>query len=86
MARYLYRCEKCNREEDVELAMDAPKTERPCCVCWGAMHRVFTPTTDVWKDMNGNTIRSPGKAWVGGESFDRSRFYAENPNARPRKR
>jgi hypothetical protein len=86
MARYLFRCESCTYEEEIEIPMDAPKDERPCILCWGVMARVYTPTVDVWKDAKGNTIRSPGKQWVGGETFDRTRFYAENPSAKPRRK
>jgi hypothetical protein len=86
MARYLYRCEKCEHEEEFELAMDAPKDPKPCVMCWSVMHRVFTPTQDVWKDAAGRNIRSPGKAWVGGERFNSERFYAENPSAKRKRK
>jgi hypothetical protein len=82
MAKYVFRCEECRREEEIEIPMDAPKDDRPCIACWGVMHRVYNPTPDVWKDATGNNVRGPGKQWVGGERFDRKRFLAENPNAR----
>ena len=88
MARYLYRCDNptCAREEEFTMSMSEPKSPKKCPLCYAPMFRVFTPTQDVWKDGNGNNIRSPGKQWVGGEHFNKARFYAENPSAKPRKK
>lgn len=85
MARYLYRCDTCLREEDVELAMATPKLPRPCPGdgCPGELRRVFSPSAHSWRDIQGREVRPPSKPWnwEDGRAVELAEFKQRNPTA-----
>jgi putative FmdB family regulatory protein len=77
MAIYEYACDDCEETTDIELPMG--ETVDLVCRCGARMRRVYGSTPHVFKNARGQNVRPPGKEWVGGETFDRRRFMAENP-------
>lgn len=81
MAIYLFRCEDCDAEFTEWRSME-DHAEVPCERCEGTARRVFTSTPRVWKNHRGENVRAPGSEWVGGDTFDSTTFYQQNPGAR----
>ena len=82
MALYQYKCEQCDYQEARLYPMGEQPAVTECPRCFqDTLRRVFTPTHHRHVNAQGEPIRAPGSEWVGGDRFDSSRFWKENPNA-----
>jgi hypothetical protein len=84
MAVYSYYCSDCETERDETFAMGTAPDKIPC-VCGQWAERVFFPVHHRHVNAQGEPVRAPGSEWIGGETFDRTRFLAENPGAKKKR-
>jgi len=79
MPEYTYRCDDCGYQADYRYPMGSAPKALACSMCKrGAMHRVYHPTLDLWRNADGQLVRSPGRQWEGGDKFDPVEFAAKN--------
>lgn len=78
MPEYGYRCDECGQDHAINCRMGKAPKAPACPTCGEAMHRIFHPATDLWKNETGQLVRSPGRQWEGGSTFDPVEFRAKN--------